>query len=71
MGDVSTVIDEVMLYQQHGGDSLVDATSIGMSRDPMGLFRVSRATGVNIIMGAPTMSLLPIRPAWTVLRRTT
>ena len=52
MGDVSTVIDEVMLYQQHGGDSLVDATSIGMSRDPMGLFRVSRATGVNIIMGA-------------------
>ena len=52
LSDVSTIIDEVMLYKQHGGDSIVDATSIGMSRDPMGLFRVSRATGVNIIMGA-------------------
>ncbi len=52
LSDVSMIIDEVMLYKQYGGDSIVDATSIGMSRDPMGLFRISRATGVNIIMGA-------------------
>jgi len=50
--DVSTAIEEVMMYKQHGGDSLVDATSIGIARDPMGLFRISHATGVNIIMGA-------------------
>ena len=50
--DVSTAIEEVILYKQHGGDSLVDATSIGIARDPLGLFRISRATGVNIIMGA-------------------
>ena len=50
--DVSTAIDEVMLYKQHGGDSLVDATSIGIARDPTGLFQISRSTGVNIIMGA-------------------
>ena len=50
--DVPTAIKEVMLYKQHGGDSLVDATSIGIARDPMGLFRISQATGVNIIMGA-------------------
>lgn len=50
--DVPTAIEEVMLYKQHGGASLVDATSIGIARDPMGLFRISHATGVNIIMGA-------------------
>ncbi len=50
--DVSTAIDEVMLYKQHGGDSIVDATSIGIARDPVGLSRISNATGVNIIMGA-------------------
>ena len=48
---VSTGIDEVDLYKQHGGDSLVDATSIGIARDPLGLTRISRATGVNVIMG--------------------
>jgi phosphotriesterase-related protein len=50
--DISTAIDEVNLYKQHGGQSLVDATSIGLSRDPKGLARISRATGVNIVMGA-------------------
>ena len=50
--DVATAIEEVMLYKQHGGDSLVDATSIGIARDPVGLVRISQATGVNIIMGA-------------------
>ena len=49
--DISTAIEEVNLYKQHGGQSLVDATSIGLSRDPMGLARISRATGVNIVMG--------------------
>ena len=50
--DVSTAIDEVNLYKQYGGDTLVDATSIGLSRDPAGLARISRATGVKIVMGS-------------------
>jgi len=50
--NVDTAIDEAMLYKQSGGGSLVDATSIGIARDPIGLARVSRATGINIIMGA-------------------
>jgi len=50
--DVPTAIDEVMLYKQNGGISLVDATSIGIARDHLGLSRISQATGVNIIMGA-------------------
>ena len=49
--DVPTAIDEVNLYKQHGGNSLVDVTSIDIARDPVGLARISRATGVNIIMG--------------------
>ena len=52
LSDIPTAIEEVVLYKQHGGDSLVDATSIGIARDPMGLYRISRSTGVNIIMGA-------------------
>ncbi len=50
--DVSTAIDEVNSYKEHGGTTLVDATSVGIARDPLGLFRISNATGVNVIMGA-------------------
>ena len=50
--DVSTAIDEVMLYKQYGGVSIVEVSSIGLARDPLGLVRISQATGVNIIMGA-------------------
>ena len=50
--DINVAIDEAGLYKQYGGPSLVDATSIGIARDPVGLARISRATGVNVIMGA-------------------
>ena len=50
--DLQTAIDEASIYKQYGGDSLVDATSVGIKRDPAGLARVSRATGVNVVMGA-------------------
>ena len=60
--DVNVAIDETMLYKQYGGGSMVDATSIGIARDPLGLARVSRATGVNIIMGA-SHYVAPAHPA--------
>ena len=50
--DISTAIDEVMLYKQHGGETIVDATSMGFGRDPGGLARIARGTGVNVIMGS-------------------
>ena len=50
--DVETAIDEVNLYKQFGGGTIVDATSIGIARDPVGLARIARATGVNVVMGA-------------------
>ena len=52
LGDIPTAIDEINLYRQHGGGSLVDATSIGIARDPRGLARISGATGVNVVMGS-------------------
>ena len=49
--DVSTAIEEAMLFKQFGGESIVDATSLGAARDPVGLARIARATGLNVIMG--------------------
>lgn len=45
-------IAELHLYRAAGGGAVVDATSIGIARDPAGLARVSRATGVHVVMGA-------------------
>ena len=52
VGDVDTAIEEVELFRQAGGGTIVDATTIGIGRDPLGLARISRATGVNVVMGA-------------------
>ena len=52
LDDIDTAIAEIDLYKRHGGGSIVEASSIGLSRNPEGLARVSRATGVHIIMGS-------------------
>jgi phosphotriesterase-related protein len=48
----SDAIAEMHLYRASGGGTVVDATSIGIARDPLGLARISRATGVHVVMGA-------------------
>ena len=56
--DIQLLIDEkhqteeIYKYYLAGGNSFVDTTSIGIGRDPLALSRMSRATGLNIIMGA-------------------
>ena len=50
--DIDTAIKEAELYKRSGGKALVDATSIGIARDPAGLAKISRATGLHIIMGS-------------------
>ena len=50
--DIDTAIAEATLYARHGGGCLVDATSGGLSRDPVGLAQIARATGLNIVMGS-------------------
>ena len=44
--------DELLLYRAAGGRTVVDPTNRGLSRDPLALARVSRATGLNIVMGS-------------------
>lgn len=45
-------IDEARLFKRVGGGAIVDATTIGIGRDPLALARVSRDSGVHVIMGA-------------------
>lgn len=49
--DTTAATEEALLYKYAGGNSLVDVTNIGIGRDPLALARISRATGLNIIMG--------------------
>jgi phosphotriesterase-related protein len=49
--DVELVIEEVHAYRAAGGATIVDVTNIGLGRDPLALRDISRATGVQIVMG--------------------
>jgi len=46
------MIKEAALYKRAGGRTIVDMTNWGIGRDPRALTRISRATGLNIVMGA-------------------
>jgi phosphotriesterase-related protein len=52
MLDEGVAIEEMGLYRAAGGGAVVDCTPIGMARDPLALARISRATGVHVVMGA-------------------
>lgn len=52
IGDEELAAKEVGYYWNEGGETIVDCTSIGIGRDPRALYRVSRATGVHVVMGA-------------------
>ena len=52
LADEETAIREAAQYKRAGGGAIVDATTLGIGRDPLGLARIARATGLNIIMGA-------------------
>jgi phosphotriesterase-related protein len=45
-------VDEAMLFMKAGGKTIVDVTLSDIGRDPGGLARISRATGLNVIMGS-------------------
>ena len=49
--DVEVAIDEAREFYTAGGSTIVDVTSIGIGRDPLALHRISRATGLNVVMG--------------------
>ncbi|MBF8189966.1 aryldialkylphosphatase [Nonomuraea sp. K274] len=45
-------VAELRRYAEAGGGTVVDATSIGLGRDPAGLAEVSRRSGVHVVMGS-------------------
>jgi len=52
LDDEELAIKEVMLFKLEGGSSIVDCSNRDLKRDPRALARISRATGLNIIMGS-------------------
>lgn len=50
--DENMVVEELMEFKKEGGATVVEVTNIGLSRDPLGLARISRMTGLNVVMGS-------------------
>jgi len=50
--DEEMVMEEVMLFKREGGCTIVELSNVNIGRDPLGLARISRATGINVVMGS-------------------
>ena len=50
--DLEITIKEVTMYREVGGGAIVDATTTCIGRKPDALARISRESGVHIIMGS-------------------
>jgi phosphotriesterase-related protein len=44
--------DEILLFKQAGGCTVVDPTPTSLARNPGALARLARATGLNVVMGS-------------------
>ena len=51
LNDEEMAIKEASLFKLAGGKSMVDVTNWGLGQDPHALTRISRATGLHIVMG--------------------
>jgi phosphotriesterase-related protein len=52
LSSVDVAVEELARYTCAGGGALVDATSVGLGRDPEGLTAIARRSGVHIVMGS-------------------
>jgi len=52
LDDETLAAGELAKYRDAGGSSLIDATSVGLGRNPQALRRISDASGIRIIMGS-------------------
>jgi len=51
--DEELLTEELMFYKKAGGNTIVELTcTSSLGRDPRGLMRIARATGLNIIVGS-------------------
>lgn len=60
--DEDVAIEEIRRFRLAGGETVVDPTCRGIGRDPRALQRISRATGLHVIMGCGYY-LQPAHPA--------
>ena len=49
LDDEALAIEEARLFKEAGGGTIVDASSIGIRRDPHALQRISRATELHVV----------------------
>ncbi|MBI2869980.1 MAG: phosphotriesterase-related protein [Chloroflexi bacterium] len=49
--DEDVAVSELAGYQREGGRTVIEVTPRDQGRDPAGLQRIARATGLNIVMG--------------------
>ena len=52
LGNINNAIDEVDLFKEWGGGSVVDTTGSAGGRDPVGLMRIANTTEINVVMTA-------------------
>ena len=71
MFDVSAAIEEVNLYKQYGGASLVECTPIDLARDPWGWHASPGPRASMSSWGPRTTSRIPTRTTWTAGPKTT
>jgi predicted metal-dependent phosphotriesterase family hydrolase len=50
--DEAVIVDELAKFKAAGGSGIVDLTLPGVGRDPEWLARISRATGLHVVMGS-------------------
>jgi phosphotriesterase-related protein len=51
LDDADLAVAELELFAGAGGTTVVEVSSIGLGRDPLGLRRIAERTGVRIVMG--------------------
>lgn len=51
LDDADLALRELERYRRFGGNTVIDATTIGIGRDPEALARIARLSGLRIVMG--------------------
>ncbi len=63
LDDSDLALSELKRFQALGGHTVIEATNIGIGRAPEKLARISRSSGMKIVMGTG-FYLEPTHPAW-------
>lgn len=64
LGDETLMQAEALNHKAAGGHAIVDVTPIGVGRDPLALQRLSRTTGIWVVMGGG-LYIENMHPGWS------